>query len=118
MQEQRRFYLRLLCYSAATGFTGMLWELLAPVLPFCIWLVLQSVWPAPSSAKGLGNLTIEPVYFAMAVPGAALVRVIAGVGRLADERGLAGILLAALCVVAAPVLFSTPNLGGSFGCSP
>src|SRR6266705_1093574 len=67
------------------------WELLALILPFCVWLALEQFWPSSSSAKGWGNL-IEPVYFGLAVPGAALVRVIGGKGRQEDERMLAAIL--------------------------
>jgi hypothetical protein len=91
------------------------WELLAFVLPFCAWFALQYFWPTPSSAKGISNAFNEPVYIGLAVPVVALIRVLGGRGREADERMLAAILLLALCGVAAIVFFVTPNLGGTFG---
>jgi hypothetical protein len=85
------------------------WELLALILPFCVWLVLPYCFPQPSTAKGWGNLA-EPFYFNIGIPVAALLRV--AIGKSVRESACAAVLIALLCVVAAIVHFVTPNLGG------
>ena len=90
------------------------WELLAFVLPFCVWLFLTFYWRTPSGSKSWGNFE-EPLFFALAVPLAALIRVIGGRANKGDERMLAGALLGGQCFLAVLVYFLTPNLGGTLG---
>jgi hypothetical protein len=88
------------------------WELLAFVAPFCVWLALPYCLYTPSNAKGWDNL-IEPLYFSIAVPVAALVRV--AIGKRINETFSAAGLIGVLCIVATLVYLLTPNLGGSLG---
>jgi ABC-type phosphate transport system permease subunit len=92
------------------------WELLALVLPFCVWSALTHFWPAPSGNKGIENFIFgEPSFVALAIVLAVLIRVITGRGRDADERAWAAALLTIQCVAAMIIFFVTPNLGGSMG---
>src|SRR4051812_36328545 len=81
-----------------------LWELLALIIPYLIWLAL--VFSALKS-KSLANLG-EPIYISFAVPILALLRV--GVGGSIGERVSAASLLAFLCLVAVGVYFAVPCL--------
>jgi len=90
------------------------WELLAFVVPFCVWFLLQYFVPAPPRAKDLNNLILEPFFIAAAVPLVAAIRAVAGKGLEADERVFAVVLQAVPCALAAVVHFFTPNLGGGF----
>ncbi len=89
------------------------WELLAFIAPFCVWLVMQNLFPAPSTAKGWNNLA-EPLLFAPAVPLVAAIRTASGKGLESDERVFAAVLQAIPCAMAVGVHFFTPNLGGHF----
>lgn len=82
------------------------WELLATVLPFCVWLALMFS-EFSTGWKTMSNL-VEPLYFSLAVPVAAMVRVI--VGTRIDERICAAILMVALCLIATAVFFFVPGL--------
>jgi hypothetical protein len=79
-------------------------DLLALTLPFAVWSALVQ---ASSRGKTLSNLG-EPFLFALAIPVAALLRVIAG--RRTDEKITSIVLVAALCLVAAAVYCLTPSL--------
>lgn len=81
------------------------WELSAFVLPFAIWLLFMS--SEFSTKKSLANL-MEPFYFSLAIPLAALLRV--AVGTRISERFCAGVLIAVLCAVAAVVFLVVPSL--------
>jgi len=81
------------------------WELLALVIPFAVWMCLM--FSELSTGKSLANLG-EPFFFSLAVPAAALARV--AVGTRVNEKIFAGILIAALCGVAAAVFFMVPSL--------
>jgi hypothetical protein len=88
-----------------------LWELLALVLPFCVWIssgLVLSHW----KTKGWGNM-IEPCFFSIGIPVAAIVRVV--VGRKFNETVFSIILIGFLCLVAVIVALVTPDLGGSLG---
>ena len=82
------------------------WELLALVVPFCVWLCLMQS-ELSTGWKSLSNLA-EPFFISLAVPVAALLRV--AVGTRVNEKIFAGILIAALCGVAAAVFFMVPSL--------
>ena len=85
------------------------WELLALILPFCVWACMF-YWCGPSRHKGIGNVLFgEPVLLGLAIPLAG------GRGCDADERVRAAIVLVGLCGVGPLVFFVTPNLGGSLG---
>ena len=86
------------------------WELLALVLPFCIYTLGMCLFH--DLDKGIGNV-IEPFFLSLGAPAAALVRV--AVGRSIDETICGGLLIIALCLAGTFVLFFTPNLGGSLG---
>lgn len=82
------------------------WELSALVLPFGVWMLLMFS-ELSTGKKSLGNLA-EPFYFSLAIPLAALVRV--GIGTRCGERVCAGVLIGALCAIAAIVFFIVPSL--------
>ncbi len=79
-------------------------ELLAFLLPFAVWAALMN---ESSTGKSLGNLG-EPFLFAVAIPVAAMVRVI--VGAHVEEKVMSIILVASLCLCAAGVYWLTPAL--------
>jgi hypothetical protein len=79
-------------------------DLLAFLLPFAVWVALMNI---SDQGKTLANL-IEPLIFGLAIPVAALIRVI--VGPHAEERASSISLVAALCLVAAGVYKFTPAL--------
>jgi hypothetical protein len=79
-------------------------DLLAFLLPFAVWLSLMN---ASSAGKSLANLG-EPIYFGLAIPAAALVRVI--VGAHVEERACSVGLVGLLSLVAAGVYWWTPAL--------
>jgi len=83
-----------------------LWELVAFVSPFGVWLLLMFSEFA-TGKKSLANLG-EPFYFSLAVPVMALVRV--AVGARVTERVCATVLIVLLCGVAAAVFFVVPSL--------
>ena len=80
------------------------WQLLALVVPFCVWVVLM-LSPLSTGRKSLANLG-EPIYISFAVPVLALLRV--AIGRRFSERAYAAGFITALCVVAAAVFFMVP----------
>ena len=80
------------------------WELLALVIPFCVWAALM-VSPLSAGKKSLGNIG-EPVYISFAMAVLALVRV--AVGRRLSERAYAITFITVLCVVAAATFFMVP----------
>ncbi len=82
------------------------WELLALVIPFAVWMCLMFS-DLSTGRKSLSNLA-EPFFFSLAVPAVALARV--AVGTKVNEKWFAGLLIAALCGVAAAVFFLVPPL--------
>ena len=80
------------------------WELLALVVPFCVWVVLM-LSPLSAGRKSVANLG-EPVYISFTMPALALLRV--AVGRRLSETVYAASFITALCVVAAAVFFMVP----------
>lgn len=91
------------------------WEILAFILPFCVWLTLTWTRFDPSLPKGIDNL-IESLYVGLGIPSAALIR--AATGRASGKHGkmFAAFLLLLLCGLAVGVYFFTPDLEGSLGC--
>jgi len=81
------------------------WELLVLVVPFLVWTGLM--FSDLSNGKSLANLG-EPFYFALAIPVAALVRVVAG--SRVPERTFAAALIALMCIVAGGVFLIVPPL--------
>jgi len=81
-----------------------LWELLAFVLPFLVWTLLMCS-QLSAGKKSLANLG-EPIFFDLAIPVAALVRV--GIGRRLNENVCAGILIGLVCAIAVVVFFVIP----------
>jgi hypothetical protein len=79
-------------------------DLLAFLLPFAVWLALLN---ASLVGKSLANLG-EPIYFGLAIPVAALVRVI--VGAHIEERACSIGPVGVLSLVAAGVYWWTPSL--------
>ena len=80
-------------------------DFMAFVLPFGVWLVLSEF--SEPTGKSLANL-IEPVYFSLAIPLAALFRVI--VGARVREWACSTSLVALVCLTAACVFWLTPPL--------
>jgi uncharacterized membrane protein len=80
------------------------WELLALILPFCLWVVLM-LSPLSTGRKSLANLG-EPVCISLAMPVLAWARV--ALGTRITERVYAASFLAALCGIAAAVFFMVP----------
>ena len=81
------------------------WELLVLILPFIVWYLLM--FSELAIGKSIANLG-EPVFFALAVPVAALARVV--ISSRVPERLCAASLIATVCVVAASVFFIVPSL--------
>ena len=82
------------------------WELLALVLPFCVWTLLMAS-PLSTGRKSLANLG-EPVYISFAMPVLALIRVVCD--KKITERLYAVTFITALCGVSAAVFFLVPPL--------
>ena len=80
------------------------WELAALVLPFLVLLFAPN-----ASEKGLGNLFTEPVYLALFVPLAALIRCL--VWRKPFTRLAASTLIIGLCGAAIFISYTTPWIG-------
>jgi hypothetical protein len=80
------------------------WELLAVIVPFCLWLTLM-ISPLATGRKSLGN-TGEVVLISIAMPMLALARV--AVGKRIPERVYAASFIMILCLVAAAVFFMVP----------
>ncbi len=80
------------------------WELLALVVPFCVWTALM-LSPLATGRKSLGNIG-EPIFISFAMPLAALARI--AVGKQIRESFCAASLIAVLCLVAAGVFFIVP----------
>ena len=80
------------------------WEVLALVIPFCLWMVLM-LSPLASGRKSLANLG-EPIYISFAMPVLALLRL--AIGRRLSERAYAVGVIAVLCVIAATIFFMVP----------
>jgi len=80
------------------------WDLLALIIPFCIWLVLMSS-PLSAGKKSLANIG-EPIYISFAMPFAAMLRV--GVGRHARNTSVALLVAGLLCGVAIATFFLVP----------
>src|SRR4051812_8125439 len=80
------------------------WQLLALVIPFCIWTALM-LSPLSDGKKTLANLG-EPVYISFAMPVLALLRV--AIGKRLSERVYAASFITALSAVAALAFFSVP----------
>jgi hypothetical protein len=77
------------------------WELLALVVPFCVWLVL-SLSPLSYGRKSFGNIG-EPIYISFAMPIAAILRV--GIGKNLSRAAAIFIVVGCLCGVAAGTFF-------------
>jgi hypothetical protein len=82
------------------------WESAVFILPFSVWTAL-SFSDLPAGNKSLGNL-VEPFYFSFAILVAAIIRV--AIGNRPGNRIIAGILVSAVCGVAAAVFFFVPSL--------
>jgi hypothetical protein len=82
------------------------WELMAFLLPFAFWLLLM-VTPLATGRKSVSNL-VEPLFFSLAVPAVALLRVVIGTRR--SEKALACCLLALVCLGAVSSFFIVPCL--------
>ena len=79
------------------------WELIAFVFPFSLWMLLSFLGSRP---KSMANF-VEPFYVAVAIPLAALGRVVLG-GKKPVEHSWLLILL--LCGVAVATYFVVPSL--------
>jgi dolichyl-phosphate-mannose--protein O-mannosyl transferase len=77
------------------------WELLALVVPFCVWLLL-SLSPFSYGRKSFANIG-EPIYISFAMPIAALLRV--GIGQNLGRATVILIVLGCLCGVAVATFF-------------
>jgi hypothetical protein len=82
-----------------------LWELLATIIPFGVWMLLTL--SEFGTKKETGNL-IEGFCLALGVPIAATVRV--GIGSRVPQRICAAALIALLCVAAVALFFLVPPL--------
>jgi hypothetical protein len=82
------------------------YELLVFVIPFAIWFALCGFTGIRS--KTLSNAAVEPAMFSLAVPIAALARVI--VGTRISERACIASLIGAVSVVAVAIYFLVPGL--------
>jgi hypothetical protein len=80
------------------------WDLLALVIPFCVWLLLM-LSPLSSDQKSLANIG-EPIYISFAMPAAALLRVALNqhLSRVANTLLVIGVL----CGVAIGTFFLVP----------
>ncbi|HEY5911121.1 MAG TPA: hypothetical protein VJA21_11010 [Verrucomicrobiae bacterium] len=79
------------------------WELLALIIPFCVWVVLML---SPLSIGRKPTNLVEPLFVSFAMPVVALLRVAAGRGF--SERVQAASLIALLCGVALTAFFIVP----------
>jgi hypothetical protein len=75
------------------------WELLALVVPFCVWLLL-SLSPLSYGRKRFANIG-EPIYISFAMPIVALLRV--GIGQ--NLSRVTAILIVLGCLYAAATFF-------------
>lgn len=82
------------------------WECSGLVLPFACWGVLMDLAVA-DLPKSLANVA-EPLYFAPAVPIAAMIRIL--LGRRFPQPVVAGILIALACAAAIAMYFLCPPL--------
>jgi len=80
------------------------WELLALVIPFCVWAVLM-LSPLSAGKKSLANIG-EPVYISFAMPVLALLRV--AISRRLSETIYAASFVTLLSAVAIAVFFMVP----------
>jgi hypothetical protein len=83
------------------------WELSAFVVPFAVWALLM-VSDHSTGKKSLSNLFGEPIYFSIAIPMAAAIRIL--LGSSMRETQFAGGLIFGLCVLTAVVFFVVPSL--------
>jgi hypothetical protein len=83
-----------------------LWELLALIIPFLVWMILM-LSPLATGRKSLANLG-EPIYISFAMPVLALVRV--AIGTKISERVCAVSFISFLSIVAAAVFLLVPFL--------
>lgn len=83
------------------------WELLALVIPFCVWMALMFS-DMSTGSKTLSNLAVEPGILAVALALGALAR-IAMSASMSEEKASA-VTLASLCFVAAGVFWIVPAL--------
>lgn len=81
------------------------YELLVLVIPFCFWFALCGFTGIRS--KTLSNAVIEPAMFSLAVPVAALMRVI--IGTRISEKACIIVLISAVSIVAIGVYFLFPS---------
>lgn len=82
------------------------WDALIFVVPFGIWACLISS-DLSVDQKSLGNLG-EPIYFMVAIPVAALVRVV--VGRRLPQTPFAVALIVLVSIIAIATFFTVPPL--------
>ena len=80
------------------------WELLVFLLPFVIWIALESFGGRSKSISNIGEL----LGISLAIPIAALVRV--ALAKRVPQTLLAIVLFAAVCAVAVATYFLTPFL--------
>lgn len=83
------------------------WELLAVVVPFCVWLGLM-LSDLSNGIKSLSNLVVEPGILGLTLALGALARV-AMSNRLSDKTA-SRMTLVILCFGAAAVYWSVPGL--------
>jgi peptidoglycan/LPS O-acetylase OafA/YrhL len=83
------------------------WELLALVLPFCIWLALM-LSDRSAGSKSLSNFVVEPGILAATVAIGALAR--GAISRRISDNWAFGAALAGICAAAALVFRFVPTL--------
>jgi hypothetical protein len=83
------------------------WELLAVVIPFCVWMGLMFS-DMSTGSKTLSNLVVEPGILALALALGALARV--GMSTSIPEKMASTMTLVGLCFVAAGVFWIVPAL--------
>ncbi len=81
------------------------WEIIAFILPCVAWSLLMG--SDLSLGKSMANLG-EPIFFAPAIPLAALIRVL--LARALPERFVSVMLQLILCAIAVATFFLTPPL--------
>jgi hypothetical protein len=82
------------------------WELLALIVPFCVWMILM-LSPLAANRKSIANLG-DAFDIGLAMPVLALIRV--AIGKKITERVYAISFISTLCVVAAAIFFLVPFL--------
>ena len=82
------------------------WELSVFFVPFALWAMLM-LSSLSDGRKSLANC-MEPLYFGLAIPVAAAVRML--VGARTPEQKCAGGLIATVCVLATLAFFAVPSL--------